>query len=114
MKEIFQLLSNQHHLAIITFIFLLILLIKVYEIFFLKLIRVKVKDFKDENKNIPFDLLLIGIFLLIIGFMLDIFFEYPISWYLCNSFLIIGSGLGLIPNFFKKSIKKKDPRKLRI
>lgn len=101
--QIFEVLSKQHHVAIISFIIIIIFSVKFYEIFFMKFVRSKIKDFGDENKNIPFDIFLTGIFLLVVGLILDIFVEYPFTWYLCTFFLILGGLLGILPfSFLKK------------
>lgn len=101
--KIFEALSKQHHIAIISFVIIIIFSVKFYETFLMKFVRTKIKDFGDENKNIPFDIFLTGSLLLMVGLILDIFVEYPFTWYLCTFFLILGGLLGMLPfNFIKK------------
>ena len=102
MTELFETLSTKHHLAIISFILIMILCIKIYEATLMNFVRTKIKDFGDENKNVPFDIFLVGLFLLVVGLILDIFVSYPFTWYLLTSFVILGGLLGYLPFSFTR------------
>lgn len=103
MKEFWELLATKHHLGIITFIVLVLIVGKIYDLLFSKSIHEKITKFTDGNKKIMFDVFISGLIFFMLGLTIKPFAGYPDTWFLCSGFLIIGGLLGIMPfSFFKK------------
>jgi|SRR3989338_2548735 len=102
MKEFWELLATKHHLGIVTFIVLVLIVGKMYDLLFSKSVHEKITKFTDSNKKIMFDVFISGLIFFALGLIIKPFVGYPDTWFLCSSFLIVGGMLGIMPFSFTK------------
>lgn len=108
-SQIFSYLSKRFYFSALIFSIIFIILGKLFEVVFLDRITKKIRFLRNPDKKIYFGLLIIGLFTLIIGLALNVYFEYPLSWLICSSGLIGGGLLGLTPfSFINRKGKSKN------
>lgn len=106
LKELFGFLSEQLLLSLGIFLVLLFVFMRLYEKFFFKSLKNKLKFLNNSEKAICFEIFLVGMFFLGGIWLIGQYYPYPFIWLLCSVLLVLGGALGLIPFSFIKGKNK--------
>ena len=104
-KYFFDYFSKNHHAAIIFWVVFGIILTKLCEAFLHESLVEKGYFQGNKEKIVWFEVLLVGLVLLLSTILSDILFKANFMWYVISLSAVIGGILGLLPFSFSK--KKK-------
>ncbi|HOW35746.1 MAG TPA: hypothetical protein PL155_04970 [Candidatus Omnitrophota bacterium] len=106
MKEWLDYLSSKSHAAIILWFILVIIVIKIYEIFLAEKVNAVVTFSGDANKQVMFGVLLSAVFMLGLTIAVYVYYKAIFMWFVLSIGVAIGGLLGILPARNKKRGKR--------
>jgi len=103
LENILYYLSENFIFALLIYFVLVFIAFRIYEKKISTKLKNKIKFLNNQDKNVSFEIFIIGFLFLAISISLNFYFTIPFIWFLCSVALTIGGILGILPFSFIKN-----------